>query len=370
MIANNILFDRNDGKPHDDSQQSIQLRKLREVMISNVDEVKYRVINKFFDIFSIQADTNNFNGESIIDNSDVIDDDMFDIGEIHDNILIIDIPPMTIKINLLDAIQSAIIKKAPSLIHLLLKRNINLADIEPNIMTMCVETDQYDLLLNLVEKKINIDTENYKCVYYLAAEGELDILKIIIETYEISDITELVSKICIQAILNDHCHILQYFLTPEAFETAPDIMFTFFLKSIEHGTCIEIIDFFIKNGINIKQQNYSSLHKAINFNKQYIIEYFYKIDNTIINLLSDDQKIIFNIGNMELVPRYIGTEAFCYISYDDIYIDCTFYCCSNKHCFKESVWRNWIKNKFDNLKNVCPKCLAPIDKNLYINTKK
>jgi len=71
--------------------------------------------------------------------------------------------------------------------------------------------------LELIKNKIHIYTDQYYCVYKLAADGKLELLKEIMKYYCFPNVPEIISKICIQAIHNDHVNILQYFLTKEVF---------------------------------------------------------------------------------------------------------------------------------------------------------
>ena len=364
-MANNIIFDRNDGQTHE-RPIHVTRPQVRNGRGSNA-VVKQRVVNKLLDIMSIHNDINNFKPEFIINNPNVIDEDMFIVGEINNNNLVINIPPINIQINLTDIIRIAITEGKPSIVRLMLKRDIDVFNLEPNIMLMCAEYDQDELMLELMKKKIPIYPDNYKCIYQLASDGKLQLLKIILETYDIFDITEVVSKICIQAILYDHLHILQHFLTRDAFHGAPDVMFILFLKSIEHNADLKIIDFFIKNGINIKQSNYLAVRNAIKFNRRKIIAYFYDTDESIIKVLTDKEKAKFNLSELKITNQYIGTQVLCNITHDEIPINSKFFQCTKKiHHFNESAWKKWVKNRME---WQCPNCLANVDRVVYVNCK-
>ena len=346
-------------------------------ILNPVSEIEQRVIKKLLNIEKIKTGINNLETEIIINDVNVIDGDMLDIGVIIDNDLIIEISCedlipaypnhfFDVIINLKNAIALSILKKNKSLIQMMLKKKMDPTKFEPNIIIMCLDTKQYDLLSELIDSKIDVSMNNYESIYYLATDGQLDLIKKIINTNNIYDTTEIVCKICIQAILNDHLHIIKYFFTPNAFETAPDVMTTYFLKSIEHNANIQIIKFFIENNILIQQNDYIAVKKAIEFDRYDIIKYFYELDHTIINVMSDEEKIKFNLISPVNVNCYIGTEAFCYLSYNDIPINSTYYKCINNHFYIESEWQQWIKNKMN---WQCPHCLLSVDKILYSNVK-
>jgi len=374
-----ILFDRNDDQNHNNvTNQSLQLRETRRVVNESpmsefpaeIIAARKRVVNKLLDMVSIQADINNWKPESIIENPDIIDKDMLTVGRIligtnANKILLIDIPPITITIDLKNAIKNAFLQRKTNLIQLMIELEMNLYEIEPNIMIMCVETNHDSLMYDLINKGIPVHIENHRCVYQLATYGKLDLIKAILDKYYFSSVPEIVSKICIQAILNNHVHILEYFFTKEAFVGAPDQMFTFFINSIQFGGHLPIIKFFVDNGINIKQQEYKAIHTATQYGQKLIMKYFYEIEAEIINLLTEEQKE--NFGFVQLVTKYhyIGTETCCNISYDGILIDDTYVRCDKElHYFKENIWNEWTNNKIN---WTCPLCFSPVAKILYQN---
>lgn len=278
-----IIFDRNDGQSHNqESLESQQLKDLRRVINEstmlefppNVVSARKRVVNKLLDIVSIQNDINSLNPESIVSNTDVIDSDMFVVGTINNKILNIDIPPITIKIDLSKTIRNAILYKNPKAIYAMLENNIDLFKIEPKIMIMCVENNQDELLMELIARKIPIHTDQFRCLYQLAANGKLDFVKIIMQNYNFPFVPEIVSKICIQAIQNNHVHILRYFISSDVFKSSPDQMFCFFINSIQYGGHLDVIRFFVDMGIDIRQENYKAVQHAIQFDRIDIIKYF------------------------------------------------------------------------------------------------
>jgi hypothetical protein len=374
QVNSDILFERNDDQNHDQpQQQSLQLTELRRVinespMSDFSDEIivrRKRIVNKLLDIISIQNDISSMHPESIVGNPDVIDEDMIIVGKINKNFITIDIPPINITIDLSNAIKNAVLNKKPNLIRLLMEKNVNIFEIEQNVMIMAVETDQDELVMEMISKKIPVFPQQYRCVMQLAANGKLDLVKAILKTYRFPNIPEIIMKICIQAINNNHVHFLEYFFTKDAFVGAPDQMFVCFINSIGYGGHLDIIKFFINNGINIKQQNYLAVHNALKYDRKKIIEYFYEQNPEIIDLLTEDQRNKFDLVKLTVVDQYIGTQIPCYISYEDIINGDTYFQCENKiHFYKEETWNEWRKRK-DSWS--CPHCQSPVKKILYTN---
>ncbi|XWV25936.1 ankyrin repeat protein [Tupanvirus soda lake] len=370
-----ILFDRNDGLSHnEESYQSQQLKDLRRVInefpmtefSQEIADARRRVANKLIDIASIQNDINALRPESIIDNTDIIDKDMFMVGTIESNMLTINIPPITITINLAQAIRNAMLHKKPKIIKLMMELDIDLFKIEPRIMIMCVETEQDELLSELISKKVPIYTQEFRCLYQLAAQGKLDLVKEIMKNYKFPSIPEIVSKICIQAIQNNHVAILKYFMPRDSFRGAPDQMFCFFVNSIQYGGHLDIVKFFIENGINIRQDNYKAVRVALNFDRAQIIKYFYEIDTTIESILNEEQKQKYYLDKIIMVKQYIGVGKSCNINYDDISMDDHYYQCESKtHHYKQEAWSQWCKLRSN---WICPCCFAPVKRILYVNT--
>ena len=101
-----VLFDRNDGNNRNNGNEQLvipsvidQLRKVINEMQNNgytpeIYDARKRVANKLLEIMTIQRDISRLERQSIIENVDVIDEDMFNVGTIEGNMLVIDIPPI------------------------------------------------------------------------------------------------------------------------------------------------------------------------------------------------------------------------------------------------------------------------------------
>lgn len=338
---------------------------------------KKRVAKKILDMFEVNCNNNMQNFGSIDYDLDLIDEDIFISGTIHDNVLLIDIPPINLTINLVTIIRIAIIDKKTKVIQLMMKQNIDLFQIEPNIMSMCVASGLDDLLKEMIAIKIPIFSNQYRCVYQLASVGKLDLLKLIMKTYYFPNLPEIVYKICIEAVINNHVNIIEYFLPEEAFEGAPDQMYSFFLNSIEYGGHLPIIKYFIEGPqerqtssyiskcINICQQNYQPIYHAIKFDRCEIIKYFCDIDPEVINLLTTEQKEKYNLFTFEVINQFIGTGIICNITYDEILPNHRYYeCTPQRHHFSESIWKEWTKDKVE---WKCPLCFTKVKKIIYVN---
>ena len=336
---------------------------------TDIANAKKRVVLKL--LTKIMDDIEYLNPQTIIDNPDLIDVDMLNIGSVWGNVLDIDIPPISIRINLANAIANAILHKKYNFIHLLLDKSINIYQLQPKIMimfadTLCDDASSKEIFSKLISKKIPLHMENYRCVYQLASDGKLDFIKEILENYTFNTtIMEIVAKICVQACINNHVHIIEYFFTPDAFTGAPDQVFTFFINSIQYGGHKSISKFFIDNGVNIKQDNYYAVKVALEYNRCELLQYFYTIDPEIINLLSDNQQKQFGLVPLKKINEYIGLAAYCGIYYDDIAENDEYYqCCNKKHYYKEKAWNEWVCK---NPSWKCPLCMCDIDRVIYVN---
>lgn len=331
-----------------------------------IELAKKRVVNKLLNLKSIKNDINQTKSQTILSDTDLIDDDMLLCGKINGKMLHINIMPINITIDLSKSISSAIMNNKLSLIDRLITKNIDIFTIQPDIMIMCVEMNRdelFDKLLSL--EKAPIDTRDYRCVYQLAARGNLELIKNIFEKCVIINIDEVIAKILIQAILNNHVNILEHFLTKEAFMGAPEIMHSYFINSITHNADVRVIKFFVENGIDIRQENYLALYTAINLDRVEIIKYFYQKDPNIIVLLTEHQKEKFGLVEITEINQFIGMDKCCNIYYDNIMNGDKFFQCENeKHHFKEDAWKEWVKNKCE---WICPFCFCPIKKILFIN---
>lgn len=364
-------------------EKYLALSTMREIIDNSVMndfsidivEKRRKVANKILDMANIYDD--DFKLGFVCDQIDKIDVDMLDVGHIEGKKLKIDIFPITTDIDLSRLIRNAFLERKINFIRMLMSRNIDIFNIEPRIMIMCTETDQDELMSDLIDKKIHIHTDQYRCVYRLAADGKLALIKKIMKNYCFPDALEIISKTCIQAIYNNHVHILKYFLRADAFIGLPDYMFCMFINSIEYGGHLDIIKFFVESGINIRQDNYLAVHQAIKFNKPDIIKYFYDSDIIVDTILTTEQKDKYNLGKIIMLKQYIGTNQSCNISYDDINEGDTYYQCNkNLHYFLSDKWIEWCKNRSNNKPiigvetvNFCPLCFSPIKKILYINIK-
>lgn len=366
-----IFFERNDGQTHNDVNPTvIAIRKILNGMpdgqcYDDPTSARKRVGNKLLDIMSIQSDVNNFKPELIVGNVDAIDEDMLCVGTIIDRMLVIDIPPIMVQLDLVQAIRNAMLHKKPNIIRLMTKKSINLFQLEPRVMIMCAEMEMDDLLEEMIENKIPLYTEQYKCIYCLASKGKLEILKKIMKNYRFPNITEIVGKICIQSIINNHLNVLQYFCPPEAFEGAPDVMFTFFIKGIEFGGHLAIIKYFVDGGISIKQQNYYAITLAKQFHRGELIKYFYEIDPSIDSLFTIDEKEKYNLIELREENQRLEKDTLCNIYCDEISTgDRYFQCENNKHHFDHKAWKRWTEK---NSSWKCPACMSPVKKIIYTN---
>lgn len=367
-----FIFEREPNKSSTAEDAEISFTELRRVIndsfitdrpLDFIQVCKKKVANKLIDIFSIQDDITFSNTLLITDNPDVIDRDMIMIGKISNCFLLIDIPPINVKIDLKAAIQNAILHKKPNLIHYLMSYHVDPGLIEPKIFSMCIESKQDQLLDTLISNKVSIT--DYHCFYLLAAHGKLSVIQKILSNYKFSQTTlvEIVGKICIQAILNNHVHILKYFFNKEAFVTAPDQMAVYFINSIKYGNHLDVVKFFIESGIDIRQDDYLAVKCADQMGKSELIKYFYQIEPSISNILSEKQLETYGIKETMKIKQYLENQT-CLICCDDITFGQEYYQCKNAHYFDRKCWIEWAKNDSS---WKCPQCLADMDINSYLN---
>ncbi|ANB50771.1 putative ankyrin repeat protein [Powai lake megavirus] len=247
---------------------------------------KRRSINKILDYFQ-KNNLDVIKMGVIIDDPDLIDQDMIgaSIIDYNNGKLNLSIPVIDITIDIKAAIYKSLKFNKIGLIELLLNNNIKLDKIEPNIMIMTVQTGIYNLLDKFIDLEYNITISDHRVIYQLSSQGKLDILIKILDKYHYQDSTEIICKICIQAILNNHINILEYFLTEQAFRGAPDQMYSFFYNSINCGSKLQVIKFFINNGISIKQNNYMAVVKACQCKHQDALSYFCELDKSVIEII-------------------------------------------------------------------------------------
>lgn len=253
---------------------------------SKIINSKRRSINKLLDYFQ-KNNLDIIKMGVIIDDPNIIDQDMIDASEMDYNNgkLYLSIPAINIIIDIKAAIYKSFEFNKIDLIELLLNNNIELDKIEPNIMIMAVQTKIYNLLDKLIDLEYNITISDYRVIYQLSSRGKLDFIIKILNKYHFNDSTEIICKICIQAIMNNHINILEYFLTEQAFRGAPDQMYSFFYNSISCGSNLQVIKFFVNNGISIKQNNYQAIIKACQYKRQDILSYFCELDKSAINII-------------------------------------------------------------------------------------
>lgn len=321
-----------------------------------------RFISKYLELYQLYG---NAMMDMILSDTDLIDEDMFKLGTIiNDKYLYLVVQPLRLSINLSSAISNALLHHKPSFIRLLLRLNIDISKIESNIMIMCVETEEYDLLREFINRKYDISVESYRALFTLAAKGELDLVKHVVLTYRFHNIPEIIFKICIQAVYNNHVPILEYFFTEEVFIGAPDQMFDFFINSIKYKAKLPIIKFFTSK-LNIKQKSYLAVYTAIKMNADETLKHFCEIDDNVINILTPVQKEKLGLIKRNTVDQYIGLNRTCGITYQPIGINDTYLQCENlEHVYLENNWNEW--NKI-NPTCLCPACSMFVKKTIYVN---
>lgn len=295
-------------------------------------------------------------------------DDILLLGKIKGKFLRINILPLImIEMDLSKIIKTAIQNRQPSIIYKMMNKNIDIFQIEPRIMCMAEQMDLDDLLIEMVNCGISISTEDYRCVYQLAEKGKLEILKKIMAKYTFPDITEIVCKICMKSATNNQPPILQHFLAPDAFAGAPDQMLEFLLNSIQYGGHLEVVKFFVDNGVNIRRNNYEPVKQAIKYNRHQLVQYFCQIDESVISLLTDEQKDKCGLVKIIMMDQDIGLDKMCNICDDEILENNTYFQCTAKlHYYKQDAWKEFQKYKTD---WVCPLCHTDVKRILYVNKK-
>lgn len=332
---------------------------------THLDEVKDRVISKLLKM-SQSLGSNSLGFET--DEQSIIDEDMFIVGRLEDDILRIDIPPVNITINLKSSLKRAIICKDINTIKLLASQKIDLNKLYPGIMFFLLHIQCIDIFLQLIEYRVSVEWNNYQCMVKLAQSGMLEIIQLILDKYNLNTNENLVGQICIEAIKHNHINVLSTYMTPKKFEQCPDITWIFFTKGIEYGASIEIINFFIKNGIDITKSNYLPVRIAIDANRCDIIEYFCKHNKSVLNYLTIDEKIKYGLNELINVDKYIGLNNSCCIHYDDIFDkDYYFQCMGNgikNHFYKKDNWLDWVKSRSE---WKCIHCQSSVEKVIYRN---
>lgn len=294
-------------------------------------------------------------------------EDLLLLGKIKGKNLEIDILPLiSININLSKIISVSIQSNQPFVIYKMFNSNINVFQIEPRVMIMAVEMNMDDLVLNLIERNAPVNIEDYRCIYQLADKGRLDILKPILEKYQFPNLTEIICKICVKATIYNQLIILEHFLTEQEFAGAPDQMLIFLSNSVKFNH-LDLVKFFVENGVNIRRCDYQVIKQAIDLDRTLIVQYFCQIDDTVIDLLTQEQKEKYGLEKIIMMNQDIGTNILCSISDDEILENETYYQCTNKlHYYKENTWNEWKKYKTI---SICPLCRSNVKRILYVNKK-
>lgn len=221
---------------------------------------------------------------SVIENSpDVIDDQMIDVGKIVGPYLCLLFKSICIKINLSTSIHKSIQISETGLIRRLLDRNIDLYRIYPKFITTCIEHNQDELIRESANKIRHLHPVQVDCLCFLAAEGKLSLIKILIDVCKIPSVVKpfiLTYKICSSAIQHNRVDILRHFLPPSVFPSIPVTIFEFLICSIKYDASVEIISYFVENGISIRQRDYLCVKLAIINNRIDLLIYFTMIDPT------------------------------------------------------------------------------------------
>ncbi|AEQ60748.1 hypothetical protein [Acanthamoeba polyphaga mimivirus] len=282
------FIDRNDGGENsidvDTLRTMIDLYSKNFVEVSSDVEIKTNnIVEKLFAYFK-KHNITVINAGIIANNSELIDEDLLDLGTINNGILSLNIQPVTITVDLKSGILNSVKYHQSKLVNILLDKNIDPIKIEPKIHLLLSTYKQYEPLVRLIRMKSQVN--DFDFVYPLAAHGELDIIKLVMHYYQLQD--EIIGKICVQAIINGRVNILEHFLTNEAFRSAPDLMYGFFIRGIEHGGHINITKYFIDKGLCIQQNDYEPVKVAAMMKRRDILKYFYELDNSIFNIIIDN----------------------------------------------------------------------------------
>src|SRR5271154_6566290 len=245
-----IIFDRNEGSSQANSEGpsqanpegSIYIQQLKNIidklplyLPEKITSATQRVLTRCINSVSVHADISALKSISNGNNLEFIDEDIFIAGSIKGNVLIINAGPIHLTINLTELVCNAMLYKRADIIRLIMKYHANIFELEPNVMIMCAESHQFQLMSEMIDEQIPIHIQEYRCVYYLAKIGQLDLLEKIMTTYQFPNITTIIGKICVIAIMNGCINILAYFCPREVFHGAYDIFFTYFINGIIYG---------------------------------------------------------------------------------------------------------------------------------------
>ena len=298
------------------------------------------------------SNINNIN-DDILNNSIIVGDNLIykdNLGEI--------------RIKLSNLISNSCLNKRDDILELLIKKNINF-NCQPKILMMCCQMGMDDICVRLINYGVPIDWDNYRCILYLAYQGKLELLKLIIDKYDIPDKPSLVIQIIIHSIIYGHLHILKYFCPYEYFSSIPDFTFTFLINSIQFGGHLDVIKYFIEGGVSIAQQKYLAVEVVKKYSRTEILHYFVQLDNHILTLLTFEEKIRYCLIDHDIVNKYIGLDEICCIMKDPIEVNQQYFQCVTKnHFYKKEIWVEWIK-KSGNWK--CPICQNNVEQIIYTN---
>lgn len=209
----------------------------------------------------------------ITTDSDIINENVLKNGILNSSILFLDFDNIKIFIGLEEIINRQVKNGNHELVELMMSLKMDIFGITNDLMYLCVDSGNYDLVLKIIEKGVNVGT-NYDFMYKLASIGKLDLITEIMKRYEFVNIREVVSKICVHAIIENQISILKHFLTKKVFKGAYDIMYCFFVNSVKNSCNLEIVKFFVDSGICIGHENYEVVHLAIKLKRWDIVKYF------------------------------------------------------------------------------------------------
>ena len=333
---------------------------------NDVRDMKIRLAKKFADA-NISSELASFQ-ENITPNANMYDIAMLKLGKIINDKLVVDLIVFKITIDLPALISESIKYSRTNIIYDLIENNVNIYQLQPLIMVMCIQMNQFELLSKLIDMKIPLDTMNYRTVYHLAKKGKLDLLKKITENYEFDNVSEIVGKICVEAIIENHLDILEYYCPKKIYESAPDIMQTYLYNSIIHGGHIGVVKHFISMGCNIKMDSMQAVNIAIAHNRGNILKYFTEIDAMLLQILPEDIKKRFCLVQLETKMLEItdGIKS-CNIYHSNIETGDYYYKCSleKSHYYCKLAWESWTTKRSD---WKCLVCQNNVDTILYKNT--
>lgn len=121
-----------------------------------------------------------------------------------------------------------------------------------------------------------------RSIFSAAETGDLTKILSVCEKNIIDNIDQIIKRICAIAINNNHINILQHFFSKEAFTGCPDLMFEYFINAVKINAHVDVIKFFVENGIDIGQNSYKIIKIAKKWNRKNILTYFSVIDPSVI----------------------------------------------------------------------------------------